>query len=159
MSKPDPTLLPTVIELCAEAWPRCFSIYAPRRKPLKIGIRADILALTGDAIEPQLLSAALRHYVNNIHYVGALTAPNAVRVDLAGNPAGTVTDDEREHARAQFAALLAKDKQRHPNTADHSPSSGKPDAGPRRVSGQGRISNEERHSLSHGPEPPSMSAS
>jgi sRNA-binding protein len=43
VSKLDPALLRTVIELLEEAFPQCFSAYAPRRKPLKIGIHLDIL--------------------------------------------------------------------------------------------------------------------
>jgi sRNA-binding protein len=101
-----------VIALCIEAWPNCFAARAPRRKPLKIGIRDDILALTGDAIEARLLTLALRYYTSNIYYQGALTQPGAVRSDLAGKPAGLVTDDEREHARERFAVLLAKSRHR-----------------------------------------------
>jgi sRNA-binding protein len=101
-----------VIALCIEAWPNCFIARAPCRKPLKIGIRDDILALTGDAIEARLLAAALFYYTNNIYYQGALTQPGAVRIDLTGKPVSLVTDDERKHARERFAVLLAKSRQR-----------------------------------------------
>jgi sRNA-binding protein len=100
------------LALCIEAWPNCFVAYAPRRKPLKVGIHNDVLALTGGAIEAPVLAAALRYYTNNLHYQGALTQPGAERIDLNGKPVGSVTDAERAHARERFAVLLAKSRQR-----------------------------------------------
>src|SRR5262249_34916946 len=32
------------IALLAERWPKCFAVYEQRRRPLKIGIDADIMA-------------------------------------------------------------------------------------------------------------------
>jgi sRNA-binding protein len=156
MSKPDPGLLHTVIELCAEAWPQAFFINPQRRKPLKVGIHHDILALTGDTLDPQLLSGAMRVYCSNLSYLGALTGPGAIRLDLAGNPAGHVTDDERERARTQFAALLMK--LRNSTTNSVPTQTGKPAAGPRRVPGKVGITDVEQGINCHGPEPPSISS-
>ena len=39
-----------VISLLAEKWPCCFSIIESGRRPLKLGIRDDVLAALGGAI-------------------------------------------------------------------------------------------------------------
>jgi sRNA-binding protein len=40
--KVDPTV-GAVLELLAETFPACFSVYEVRRRPLKVGIHTDIL--------------------------------------------------------------------------------------------------------------------
>ena len=82
-----------VLELLAEQWPGCFSIYEFRRRPLKIGIHLDIIAALDGAITPRELSCALRVYVRNKVYRSRLTV-GAVRISLAGEPAGVVTPEE-----------------------------------------------------------------
>lgn len=84
--------LPT-IEMLARRWPKCFSVYQGRRRPLKIGIYNDLLTALGDGISPQVLSLALRVYTVNHCYRGQLKL-GAVRVDLNGDPAGVVTADQ-----------------------------------------------------------------
>ena len=49
-----------VIELLAETWPECFSIWEKRRRPLKIGIHRDVLAALDGAVTPVELSRAFR---------------------------------------------------------------------------------------------------
>ena len=87
-----------LIEKLAERWPACFSVYAARRRPLKVGIDADILA---SGIEGNL-SAALRIYVGNSTYQAKLKL-GAVRIDLNGEPAGVVTEYEAKGAAAFMA--------------------------------------------------------
>jgi ProP effector len=89
-----------VIELLAETWPYCFSIYENRRRPLKIGIHHDILAALDGAISAEELEQALRCYVSNKVYRARL-ATGAIRVGLEGLPAGTVAEKD---------ALAAKPK-------------------------------------------------
>jgi sRNA-binding protein len=43
--KSHETTIAAVIALLAETFPRCFSVYEGRRRPLKIGIHRDILAV------------------------------------------------------------------------------------------------------------------
>src|SRR5262245_44698671 len=54
-----------VISLLAEKWPCCFSIPERRRRPLKLGIREDVLAALDGAIAAGKVSAALRWYVSS----------------------------------------------------------------------------------------------
>jgi hypothetical protein len=89
---PDPQTT-ACIELLAETFPKCFAIYEARRKPLKIGIHLDILAAFDGAVTPIELSRALRRYTGNKLYQSRLRA-GAIRVDLNGDPAGTVTPEQ-----------------------------------------------------------------
>ena len=85
----DPTIT-AVLELLAETFPACFSIYEQRRRPLKIGIHFDILAALDGAVAPKELSRALAVYAGNNSYRSSLVA-GATRIDLNGQPAGVVT--------------------------------------------------------------------
>jgi sRNA-binding protein len=82
-----------VLDLLAETWPKCFFIYEQRRLPLKIGIHQDIIAVLDGAGTPIELRRALAYYCRNRSYLRHLRA-GAVRIDLDGNPAGTVTAGE-----------------------------------------------------------------
>jgi ProP effector len=88
-----------VISLLAEKWPYCFSITETRRRPLKLGIREDVLAALGGAIPAGKVSAALRWYVSSPEHQRRLVH-GAWRVDLNGRPAGTVSQEDEAHARA-----------------------------------------------------------
>ena len=100
------TLAVNTIVTLAEKFSATFAVYEGRRKPLKIGIFADLLIAT--AIDPAELKEALRLYCSNAGYLRACSAPGAVRVDLNGGAAGQVTDELAERA----AARLAKQKER-----------------------------------------------
>jgi ProP effector len=82
-----------VIDLLAERFPACFARYEARRKPLKVGIKADILAALGGAITERELSIALRIYTSNEVYRRRLVE-GAARIDLKGEPAGAVTPEQ-----------------------------------------------------------------
>jgi ProP effector len=92
-----------VIELLAETWPACFSIYEKRRKPLKVGIHLDILAALDGAVTPAKLSRALRRYGSNKCYRARLVA-GAARVGLDGEPAGSVTPEQSTRQQAAPSA-------------------------------------------------------
>src|SRR5215831_8473931 len=96
-----------VISLLAEKWPSCFSIIESGRRPLKLGIRDDVLAALDGAISAGKVSAALRWYVSSPEYQRRLLH-GACRVDLNGRPAGTVSHEDEAHARAQLAAIEVK---------------------------------------------------
>jgi len=116
LDKPSPTLsarqrwhqaAAATIALLAETFPKCFSIYEGRRRPLKIGIRLDIQAALDGTITPTELHRALGVYCSNPAYLGALRK-GAWRLDLDGKPVGTVTLDEEAHAKATLARIKAK---------------------------------------------------
>lgn len=81
----------------AVAFPGCFNppkSKAPKR-PLKIGITADIVArgVTGEDGQPlsrKRIERAVRDYCLGTKYDAALI-PGAIRIDLDGNPAGSVS--------------------------------------------------------------------
>jgi hypothetical protein len=54
---------PRPIEQLAETWPAAFSVYEERRRPLRVGIREDILAVL--EIDPRELGLALGIYCRN----------------------------------------------------------------------------------------------
>ena len=105
------TTVAAVITLLAETFPKCFSVYQGRRRPLKIKIHLDIQAALDGAITPAELHKALGTYCSNQVYLGH-TRTGAWRLDLDGNPAGTVTADEEAHARATLAGIRAKKEAR-----------------------------------------------
>ena len=88
----DPAIF-AVIELLAEAFPKCFAIFEQRRKPLKVGIHTDILAALDGVITPEELSRALGIYAANKWYRESLVA-GATRIDLNGQAAGVVTPEQ-----------------------------------------------------------------
>jgi ProP effector len=96
-----------VIELLAEQFPKCFAVYEQRRRPLKIGIYNELLAALDGAVTKRELHTALGVYTSNPAYLRALVA-GAVRIDLNGVPAGTVTQDEAEHAKQRLIARRLK---------------------------------------------------
>jgi ProP effector len=96
-----------VITLLAERYPKCFSVYEGRRRPLKLKIHLDIQAGLDGAITPAELHKALGIYCSNQAYLSN-TRTGAWRLDLDGKPAGTVTADEETHAKATLAGIKAK---------------------------------------------------
>jgi len=95
------------IELLAETFPKCFSIYQERRRQLKLGIHLDIQAALDGAVTPAELHRALGTYCSNPIYLGHMRK-GAWRLDLNGEPAGTVTADEEAHAKATLVRIRAK---------------------------------------------------
>ena len=75
-------------------------------KPLKIGIDADV-AERCPAVSRIERSVLLHYYCKRTMYLSACVE-GALRVDLDGNPAGTVSAADAEHAAAKLAEALAK---------------------------------------------------
>ena len=92
-----------VLELLCAQFPRCFLRDEARRQPLKVGIHNDVLLALGDAVTPSELARALQVYANNRIYQSRLRL-SATRIDLNGEPAGTVTAGEAAFARAKERA-------------------------------------------------------
>ena len=80
------------IDLLAETFPNCFSVYQGRRRPLKIGIHNDIAERLAGLLTPAELGRALRHYTSNQFY-RSLLVTGAWRYDLSGKHAGEVSPD------------------------------------------------------------------
>ena len=142
MNKQHLTAALELIRVLAERFPACFAVDPSYRQPLKLGIHVDILAQLSDTIAPRDLSAALRIYVSNSKYLKSLVA-GADRVDLNGMPAGTVTAEHADIAKAQYERRRekqkAKQKQQAPTNGAAKPElrsatvEKKPDAAPRRL--------------------------
>jgi ProP effector len=102
--RPRDEAVDAVILLLAEKWPACFFVYEQRRRPLKLGIHRDILAVLEGIVTVQELRSALRCYVGNPWYLHAAMTPGAVRIDLDGNPSGAVSAEEADAAAARSAS-------------------------------------------------------
>jgi ProP effector len=81
----------TIAELVL-AFPAAFTRDPACVRPLKLGIKDDLYARCDTS--HRRIMAALRSYCNSMDYLMAST-PGAVRIDLAGQPAGIVTDSGR----------------------------------------------------------------
>lgn len=92
-------------------FPKCFMPFGEPKKPLKIGIFDDILAIYGGSYKGfrYLLEGALRDYVHGETYLRAMVA-GAIRVDLEGNVAGNVTEKAATLAAERLANLLNPEK-------------------------------------------------
>src|SRR5579862_9472275 len=88
-----------VIKLLAERWPRAFAVRESKRRPLKVGIHADLLAALDGAMTAADLGDALGDYTKSSGYIRRITRAGAERIDLDGAPAGEVTPEEANQAR------------------------------------------------------------
>src|SRR5262245_23961760 len=96
-----------VITALAARFPECFAVPDPRRRPLKVGIHADILAaLSGTIRRTELIRALAMHCSSDGYLERVLTG--ACRVDLEGKPAGVVTAEDERHAKGKRAGIKAK---------------------------------------------------
>lgn len=90
----------------ATTFPLCFVAKRnPNKRPLKVGIQAEIIAALPDLIHSDL-RAALFDYCHGPTYQRAL-ASGGIRIDLGGQPAGEVTPEQAERAR-QLMAMYAE---------------------------------------------------
>ncbi|QMV14403.1 RNA chaperone ProQ [Vibrio spartinae] len=97
-----------VIAYIAECFPKCFTLEG-EAQPLKIGIFQDLVErLEGDPkVSKTQLRAALRQYTSSWRYLHGVK-PGAERVDLDGNPCGTLEQEHVEHAQNTLAESKAK---------------------------------------------------
>ena len=82
----------------AELYRSCFR---QPRQPLKIGIHNDIVARHPE-LRPSLIARALKTYTRSLGSLETLTA-SAARIDLEGNPVGSVTAADEEDAKRKIA--------------------------------------------------------
>jgi sRNA-binding protein len=88
-----------------QLFPKCFFLPDSRRRPLKVGIDADVIA-AAPAFDRVDLSIALKRYVNSHRYLDA-SRIGTPRIDLNGGAAGTVTEHEAAYAAERAARLMA----------------------------------------------------
>ena len=102
----------------AATYPATFSPDAP--PPLKIGIHVDLLARHPD-LDPAILRQALKRHCERRAYQIALAREGAVRVDLDGQPAGEVLEDQRKYAKAKLNAWKSAKGTKPPAPATPAP--------------------------------------
>ena len=127
MSKKSRDLASAAMALLAERFPHCFD--ERNRRPLKIGINADLIVTMTGIMTARDVANALRFYTGSFLYQRALTA-GAGRLDLDGNLAGTVTPEEEAAALAKQRAWVARKAVGAANTAKAKP---QVVAGPKRL--------------------------
>jgi ProP effector len=120
MSKKSRDLASAAMALLSGRFPRCFD--ERNRRPLKIGINADVVVAMAGTMTARDVASALRFYTGSVLYQRALTA-GAGRLDLDGNLAGMVTPQEEAAALAKQRAWAARKAKAKPQAV----------AGPKRL--------------------------
>ena len=82
--------------LLLDRFPDCFTSDERRKRPLAIGIHRAVLAKFPD-LTNELVGRAVCRYVIKSSYQRCLKA-GATRIDLDGQPAGIVSEEDAEHA-------------------------------------------------------------
>ena len=101
-----------------EQYPAIFNPDKP--PPLKVGVHKDILERHPD-LAPATLRRALKRYCERRPYQLALARDGAVRVDLDGNPAGEVLEDQRKFAKVKLSAGKSAKGTKSPTPATPAP--------------------------------------
>jgi sRNA-binding protein len=102
------------IALLAERWPLAFSIREQKRRPLKVGIYADIIAAIDGAATPADIAASLKQYVASTKYLERVRTGKP-RAGLDGLPAGKVTAEEEQFAKIQISMRVDAEYRRRVN--------------------------------------------
>jgi ProP effector len=98
------------VTLLAERFPAAFFTFEGQRRPLKIGIAADICEAMPE-INKEHLQWALARYCMSPGYLRSLTG-GAARVDLAGDAAGIVTAEAAAKAIGMLAQVVTARRKR-----------------------------------------------
>src|SRR5262245_64758183 len=96
-----------VISVLAAKFPKCFAVSDTRRRPLKVGIDADLLAALGGSIRRTELIRALAMYCSSEGYLERVLT-GAWRIDLEGKRADDVSPEDEKHAKAQQAGIRTR---------------------------------------------------
>ena len=106
----DPADAPSPQQLLKQwysRYPKAF--FKAHTRPLQIGIHEALI--DAEPWSARLIRRTLACYVNLPRYMKSVR-PGAQRVDLEGQPAGQVTEEEALHAREQLKQLQARQKSR-----------------------------------------------
>src|SRR6516162_9886622 len=98
------------VTLLADRFPAAFFTVEGRRRPLKIGIAADICEAVPD-INKEHLQWALARYCMSPGYLRSLTT-GAMRVGLSGDVAGDVTAEAATKALATMVQVVSARRKR-----------------------------------------------
>jgi sRNA-binding protein len=98
------------VTLLAERFPAAFFTFEGQRRPLKIGIAVDICEAVPE-LNKEHLQWALARYCMSPGYLRSLTV-GAVRIGLAGDPAGSVTEEAAAKAVAMLAQVVTARRKR-----------------------------------------------
>ena len=98
----DQPSLPEGLVACLR-WLRTIPAFEQPRRPLAIGIQAELQALLPPTVSRRMLRRALALWCGSPAYLRALTAASAMRVDLAGAPVTAVTVEDAAFAAAGLA--------------------------------------------------------
>ncbi len=105
--------------LLEEKYPDCFVKLGETPKPLKKGIKDDILALMSeypDILSKRSIRKYMSSYVNRPSYLKCIKT-GVKRIDLAGNEVGEVTESEYDYTKTQQEESIKKFQQKKKDVA------------------------------------------
>ena len=82
-------------------------------RPLKVGARGELIALTRPHLAHHHLHRALRRYTRAVPYLLACLKDGAMRHDLDGDPIEPISEEHRKLARADLAERRRLRAERH----------------------------------------------
>jgi sRNA-binding protein len=94
-------------ERLADAFPAAIARKGKPKKPLSVTVRRDLLLAMPDLTETHV-RRWLSWYTGKITYLKALQEPDAMRVDLAGNPVQPVAEPHKQHAARRMARQIKR---------------------------------------------------
>jgi sRNA-binding protein len=118
------------VDQLATLYPLCFFREHELRRPLKIGIREDIIAQHPE-LQPSVIVSALQNYTRCVPYWRALKA-GAPRIDLDGNVSGQVTLEDEQAAKVKIARAERRAKAREIEDRQKTPAQSLPRQPPSR---------------------------
>jgi sRNA-binding protein len=119
MSKSDHRATQTLHALLQKRFPLAFPKHYDDLRPLKIGILADVIKQLPD-VDPTALRRALANHTNRDGYLLALIHGRGDRrYDLNGQPAGTVTLEERAKSGSMPTKAASRDASKAARKAEH----------------------------------------
>jgi sRNA-binding protein len=109
------------VEALAETYPKTFFTNGRLRRPLKVGIAKDIKADLAADPDSELkfydIDQVLAWYTSHVGYHHACSFTGAMRVDLDGARAGTVTESEAREAKERATEIFARiESKKRPTT-------------------------------------------
>lgn len=120
----------------AIAYPACFAKKGEKKKPLKIGIKDDVMASAREifpGLSRRLIAATIRDYCTGANYLRCLVA-GAARVDIKGTFAGFVSAEHASHAQKTLADIKSRSVRKAPATKAKRPDIGATSLGTASVS-------------------------
>lgn len=101
----------TILNRLADLYPNAFHADGRKVRPLAVGILKELQAAregeAGHGLSMQDLRRALRYYTQGAAYHRAVARGEA-RINLLGEPAGEVTEEQKAHAAAKLVELEPK---------------------------------------------------